>query len=68
MCNNFKEKFKDLYKKDENGIYVVKQTFLKPMILCLKEKDDFHFLADITAVDYLESKKQLLLDLLLSIY
>lgn len=28
------------------------------MIVCLKEKDDFHFLADITAVDYLESKEK----------
>ena len=52
MCNCFEEKFKGLYKKDENGIYVIDQTFLKAMIECLKEKDGFHFLADITAVDY----------------
>ncbi len=52
MCNHFEEKFKGLYKKDENDIYVIDQTFVKAMISCLKEKDGFHFLADITAVDY----------------
>lgn len=52
MCSCFEEKFKGLFKKDENGIYVIDQTFIKAMITCLKEKDGFHFLADITAVDY----------------
>jgi len=52
MCNCFEEKFKGLYKIDENGIYVIDQTFVKAMITCLKEKDGFHFLADVTAIDY----------------
>ena len=57
MCSCFKEKFKGLYKKDENDIYVINQTFVKAMITCLKEKDGFHFLADITAIDYLKFNK-----------
>ena len=57
MCSCFEEKFKGLYKKDENSIYVIDQTFVKAMITCLKEKDGFHFLADITAVDYSKFNK-----------
>ncbi len=57
MCNCFEEKFKGLYKIDENGIYVIDQTFVKAMITCLKEKDGFHFLVDVTAIDYSALKK-----------
>ena len=57
MCSCFEEKFKGLYKIDENGIYVIDQTFVKAMITCLKENDGFHFLADVTGVDYSKSKK-----------
>jgi len=57
MCSCFEEKFKGLYKKDENNIYVIDQQFVKAMIKCLKEKDNFHFLADITAIDYSKLNK-----------
>ena len=57
MCSCFEEKFKGLYKKDENDIYVIDQTFVKAMITCLKEKDGFHFLADVTAIDYSKFNK-----------
>jgi len=57
MCNCFEEKFKGLYKKNENKIYVVDKTFIKAMIKCLKEEDGFHFLADVTAVDYSKFNK-----------
>ncbi len=57
MYSCFKEQFKGLYKKDKNGIYIVDKTFLKAMITCLKQSDGFHFLADITAIDYSQYKK-----------
>lgn len=54
MHSHFDTKFKGLYKKDENGIFEVDQTFIKAAIKCLKEEDGFDFLADITAIDYSE--------------
>ncbi|WP_024955269.1 NADH dehydrogenase (quinone) subunit D [Sulfurospirillum arcachonense] len=57
MDSHFEKKFKDLYKIDENGIYILEQTFLKAAIKCLKEEDNFHFLADITAIDYYKYNK-----------
>ena len=52
MHSHFDEKFGDLYKKDSNGALIIEQTFLQAAVKCLKEKDGFHFLADITAIDY----------------
>ena len=52
MHSHFDTKFKNLYKEDENGIFEIEQTFIKAAVKCLKEEDGFHFLADITAVDY----------------
>ncbi len=52
MLSCFKKKFEGLYNKDENEIYIVDPKSIKSMIKCLKEEDGFHFLADITAVDY----------------
>ncbi|MBL0687188.1 MAG: NADH dehydrogenase (quinone) subunit D [Sulfurospirillum sp.] len=57
MCSCFEKEFKGLYEKDENGIYLIEKTHIKSMIKCLNERDGFHFLADITAIDYLEFTK-----------
>lgn len=50
MHKNFDEKFNK--SKDTNGAFVLDANELKPAIRCLKDEDGFHFLADITAVDY----------------
>jgi len=52
MYSHFDKKFGDLYTKDINDAFVIEQTFIKAAIKCLKEEDDFHFLIDITAIDY----------------
>ncbi|WP_294961059.1 NADH dehydrogenase (quinone) subunit D [Sulfurimonas sp.] len=52
MHENFQEKFKDLYTKDSDGIYVLDKDDLHSAIKCLKDEDEFHFLVDVTAVDY----------------
>ncbi len=57
MLSCFKKKFEGLYNKDENEIYIVDTKSIKSMIKCLKEEDGFHFLADITAVDYSKLNK-----------
>ena len=43
--------------KDENGIYLIEQENVKSVISNLKD-EGFHFLADVTAVDYLEYNKK----------
>ena len=52
MHNNFQEEFKELYTKDSDGIYILDAKDIKSAIKCLKDEDEFHFLVDITAVDY----------------
>jgi NADH-quinone oxidoreductase subunit C/D len=47
----------EILTKDENGIYLVAQDEVKKVISNLKN-DGFHFLADITAVDYLKYNKK----------
>lgn len=43
---------------DENGIYIIKQNEVKQVISNLKD-EGFSFLADVTAIDYLEYNKKM---------
>ena len=40
MHDNFQEKFKDLYTKDNDGIYVLDKNDLYSAIKCLKVEDE----------------------------
>lgn len=59
MHSHFDKKFTELYNKDDNNIYVMDKKNIYEAIKCLKEEDDFHFLADITAIDYSTFKKSM---------
>lgn len=52
MHKNFEEKFENLYTKDDNNIYILDKKDLHSAIKCLKDEDGFHFLVDITGIDY----------------
>lgn len=52
MSSQFEKNFNKLYRKDINDIYILDKKDIKEAIRCLKEEDGFHFLADITAIDY----------------
>jgi len=52
MSSHFKDDFKDLYTINSDGAYVLDKKDIKQAITSLKDDDGFHFLADITAIDY----------------
>jgi NADH-quinone oxidoreductase subunit C/D len=52
MISHFKEKFESNYVINSDGAYVLDKNDIKGAVTCLKNEDGFHFLADITAVDY----------------
>jgi len=52
MHSHFDKKFKESYTKNSDGVFILDKNDIKPAIKWLKEKDGFHFLADVTGVDY----------------
>lgn len=59
MISHFKEKFENSYELNSDGAYILNKDDIKLAITCLKNEDGFHFLADITAVDYSDYKKEM---------
>ena len=52
MLSQFKEKFKALFEINSDGAYIIDKKDLKNVLTFLKNEEGFHFLADITAIDY----------------
>lgn len=65
---SFLEEFKNRYIIDENKAYIINQDDIKEAITCLKNEDNFRFLADITAIDYSKFIEKKRVDLHLFIY
>jgi len=56
MISHFEEKFEKLYEINPDNAYVLDKNCIKEAIRTLKNDDEFHFLADITAIDYSDFK------------
>ena len=58
MPKAFKALFQEHYSVDSNGAFVLPKELILQALQLLFEKDDYTFLVDMTAVDYLHQKNQ----------
>lgn len=58
MPNAFKKLFEEHYKLDAYGAYVLPKELILQVLQILQEKDNYTFLVDMTAIDYLHVKDQ----------
>ena len=58
MPNVFNERFKEHYSLDIYGAYILPKELILQALQTLFEKDNYSFLVDMTAVDYLNHKNQ----------
>lgn len=57
---HFKEVFANQYSLDKHGAYVIDKAHIQNALHVLKHDDGYHFLVDMTAIDYLTCKEHLL--------
>ena len=55
---HFKEVFANQYTLDKYGAYVIDKTLIQNALHVLKHDDGYHFLVDMTAVDYFTCKEK----------
>ena len=55
---HFKEVFVNQYILDEYGAYIIDKTLIQNVLHVLKHDDGYHFLVDMTAVDYFTCKEK----------
>ena len=58
MPNVFEETFKEDYTIDENGAFVIDKELIVKALQLLQNDDDYTFLVDMTAIDYLHLKNK----------
>ena len=58
MPNHFKKIFQDAYSIDAYGAIVIDKELILKALHVIKNDDGYHFLVDITAVDYLHTKEK----------
>ena len=57
---HFKEVFANQYTLDTHGAYIVSKELIQNVLHVLKHDDGYHFLVDVTAIDYLTCKEKML--------
>lgn len=58
MSNHFKKIFQDAYSIDAYGAFIIDKELILKALHVIKNDDGYHFLVDITAIDYLHAKEK----------
>ena len=58
MPSHFKKIFQDAYSIDAYGAFVIDKELILKALHVIKNDDGYHFLVDITAIDYLHAKEK----------
>ena len=57
MITNFQRHFENAYTLEANGTILLKKEQIQEALQILKQEDGYHFLVDMTAIDYLHVKE-----------